>query len=88
MRALVVVMLFRKTQAIKNNTRELYVAVRKDVIYIDGSPVHVAPACVGAGEGSDHFGSYVCNLSLHFCKRLFFFANQEAVFQLTLTILF
>jgi hypothetical protein len=32
-----------------------------------GSPVHVAPACAG----SDHFGSYVCNLSLHFCQRLF-----------------
>jgi hypothetical protein len=33
--------------------------------------VHVAPSCVGSGEGSDHFGSYVRNLSLHFCKRLF-----------------
>jgi hypothetical protein len=33
--------------------------------------VHVAPACTGSGEGSDHFGSYVCSLSLHFCKRLF-----------------
>jgi hypothetical protein len=30
--------------------------------------VHVAPACVGLGEGSDHFGSYGCNLPLHFCK--------------------
>jgi hypothetical protein len=27
----------------------------------------VVPTCVG----SDHFGSYVRNLSLHFCKRLF-----------------
>jgi hypothetical protein len=36
-----------------------------------GSPVRVAPACIGSGEGSDHFGSYVCILSLHFCKRLF-----------------
>jgi hypothetical protein len=33
--------------------------------------VHVAPACVGSGEGSDHFGSYVHNLSPHFHKRLF-----------------
>jgi hypothetical protein len=36
-----------------------------------GSPVHVAPACAGSGEGSDHFGSYVRSLYLHFCKRLF-----------------
>jgi hypothetical protein len=33
--------------------------------------VHVALDCVGSGEGSDHFGSYVRSLSLHFCKRLF-----------------
>jgi hypothetical protein len=38
---------------------------------IKGSPVHVAPACAWSGEGSDHFGSYVRSLSLHFCKRLF-----------------
>jgi hypothetical protein len=25
--------------------------------------VHVAPACVGSGEGSDNFGSYVHNIS-------------------------
>ena len=36
-----------------------------------GSPVHVAPACAGSGEGPDHFGSIVRRLSLHFCKRLF-----------------
>ena len=36
-----------------------------------GSPVHEAPACAGFGEGSDHFGSFVRSLSLHFCKRLF-----------------
>jgi hypothetical protein len=36
-----------------------------------GIPVHVAPACTGSGEGSDHFRSYVHSLSLHFCKRLF-----------------
>ncbi|KAM3213463.1 hypothetical protein ACQJBY_066065 [Aegilops geniculata] len=35
------------------------------------APVHVAPACAGSGEGSDHFGSIVRSLSLHFCKRLF-----------------
>jgi hypothetical protein len=33
--------------------------------------VHVAPTCAGSGEWSDHFGSYVRNFSLHFCKRLF-----------------
>jgi hypothetical protein len=33
--------------------------------------VHVAPACVGSRKGSNRFGSYVCNISLHFCKRLF-----------------
>jgi hypothetical protein len=33
--------------------------------------VHAAPACTGYREGSNHFGSYVHNLSLHFCKRLF-----------------
>jgi hypothetical protein len=38
---------------------------------IEGSLVHVAPACAGSGEGSDHFGSYVRSLYLHFCKRLF-----------------
>jgi hypothetical protein len=36
-----------------------------------GSPVHVVPTCVGSGEGSDRFGSYVRNLSLHLCNRLF-----------------
>jgi hypothetical protein len=34
-------------------------------------PVHVAPACVGFGEGSDHFESYIRSLSLHLCKMLF-----------------
>jgi hypothetical protein len=36
-----------------------------------GSLMHVAPACVESGEGSDHFGSYVCSIFLHLCKRLF-----------------
>jgi hypothetical protein len=27
--------------------------------------VHVAPACTGSGKGSNHFGFYVCNISLH-----------------------
>jgi hypothetical protein len=36
-----------------------------------GSLVHVVPACAGSGEGSNHFGSYVRSLSLHFGKRLF-----------------
>jgi hypothetical protein len=36
-----------------------------------GSPVHVAPACKGSGEGSDDFRSYLHNLSQHFCKRMF-----------------
>jgi hypothetical protein len=38
---------------------------------VKGSLVHVAPACAGSGEGSNHFGSYVRSLFLHFCKRLF-----------------
>jgi hypothetical protein len=33
--------------------------------------MHVAPACTGYGEWSDHLRSYVRSLSLHFCKRLF-----------------
>jgi hypothetical protein len=33
--------------------------------------MHVAPTCVGSGEGFSHFGSYVHSISLHFCKRLF-----------------
>jgi hypothetical protein len=33
--------------------------------------VHIAPAYAESGEGSDHFGSYVCSLSLYFCTRLF-----------------
>jgi hypothetical protein len=36
--------------------------------------VHVAPACAG----SDHFGSYVCSISLHFCKRLFLGLGHKA----------
>jgi hypothetical protein len=36
-----------------------------------GSPVHVVPACTGSGEGSNHFGSYVHSISLHFYNRLF-----------------
>jgi hypothetical protein len=30
--------------------------------------VHVAPVCIGSKEGSDHFGSYVRSLSLHYYK--------------------
>jgi hypothetical protein len=33
--------------------------------------MHIALACVGSGEGSDHFGPYVHILSLYFCKKLF-----------------
>jgi hypothetical protein len=36
-----------------------------------GSQVHIASTCAGSKEGSNHFGSYVHNLSLHFSKRLF-----------------
>jgi hypothetical protein len=36
-----------------------------------GSLVHIAPACTGSRERSDNFESYVRNISLHFCKRLF-----------------
>jgi hypothetical protein len=36
-----------------------------------GSPIHIAPACTGSREGSDHFRSYVHSLFLHFCKKLF-----------------
>jgi hypothetical protein len=35
-----------------------------------GLSLSVASACVGSGEGSDHFESYVHSLSLHFYKRL------------------
>jgi hypothetical protein len=35
------------------------------------SPVHIPPTCVGSGEGSNHFESYVCDLSPHFYRRLF-----------------
>jgi hypothetical protein len=41
------------------------------VVLCMAHPVHVAPACARSGEGSDHFGSYVHSLFLHFCKRLF-----------------
>jgi hypothetical protein len=43
----------------------------KNGFQIKGSMVHVAPACVEYGEGSNHFGSSVRSLSLHFYKRLF-----------------
>jgi hypothetical protein len=36
-----------------------------------GSPVCVAPTCAGSGKWSNHFGSYVCSIFLHFCKMLF-----------------
>jgi hypothetical protein len=36
---------------------------------IKGSSVHVAPACARCGKGSDHFGSYVHNISLQFCTQ-------------------
>jgi hypothetical protein len=36
-----------------------------------GSLMHIAPTYTGSGEGSDHFESYACSLSLHFWKRLF-----------------
>jgi hypothetical protein len=32
--------------------------------------MHIAPACTGSGEGSDHFRSYVRSLSMHFGRRL------------------
>jgi hypothetical protein len=32
--------------------------------------MHVAPACARSGEGSNHFGSYVRSLSLHFCDNI------------------
>jgi hypothetical protein len=41
--------------------------------------VHVAPAYAGSMEGSDHFGSYIRSLSLHFYKRLF--PGLEQVYQ-------
>jgi hypothetical protein len=33
--------------------------------------MRIAPASTGSKKGSDHFGSYVRSLFLHFCKRLF-----------------
>jgi hypothetical protein len=33
--------------------------------------VHITPTCTGSGEVFDQFGSYVHNISLHFCRRLF-----------------
>jgi hypothetical protein len=39
--------------------------------HLKGSPMHVASAYAGSGEGSDHFRSYVRTISLHFYKRLF-----------------
>jgi hypothetical protein len=38
---------------------------------LKGSLMQVAPACATSREGSDHFGSYIRSLSLHFYKRLF-----------------
>jgi hypothetical protein len=38
---------------------------------LKGSPVHVAPTCAGSREWSNHFGSYVYRLSVHFYNRLF-----------------
>lgn len=33
--------------------------------------MHVASAYFGSEEVSEHFESFVCSLSMHFCKRLF-----------------
>jgi hypothetical protein len=49
------------------NTTSFRVIIQKREYGNKGSPVHVAPDYTG----SDHFGSYVCSLSLHLCKRLF-----------------
>jgi hypothetical protein len=35
-----------------------------------GSLMHIASACVGFGEGTDHFDSHVRNISLYFYKKL------------------
>jgi hypothetical protein len=53
--------------------QQIYIELNfvKQFTVLWGSPVHVVPVCAGSGEGYDHFGSYVCNLSLHFYKRLF-----------------
>jgi hypothetical protein len=50
------------------------VGIVKEWLYFlkkKGSLVHVPPACAVFGDGSNNFGSYVRNLSLHFCKMLF-----------------
>jgi hypothetical protein len=48
-------------------------STREDTDYVyknkKGSSVHVAPACTGSREMSDHFGSYVHSLPQHFSKR-------------------
>jgi hypothetical protein len=59
--------ILKEKQNVNNNNKKL-----STIKFIKkGSPVHVAPACAGSGEESDHFGSYVHSFSLHFCKRLF-----------------
>jgi hypothetical protein len=46
---------------------------KKDSSFLEqpGRPVHIVSVCAGSEEGSDHFGPYVYNLILYFCKVLF-----------------
>jgi hypothetical protein len=46
------------------STKDVVLLAAHDALNYIGSPVHIAPACVGSVEGSDHFGSYVRSLSL------------------------
>jgi hypothetical protein len=40
-------------------------------VLVKGSPVHIAPAWAGSGEGSDHFESYVHSLSCIYARGCF-----------------
>jgi hypothetical protein len=60
---------FRKMRIIKHPENPVCSGNRSR--HVKGSPVHVALSCAGCREGSDHFGSYVRSLPLHFCMRLF-----------------
>jgi hypothetical protein len=63
-------------------TREMWLRTRRKIgdkssfIYMP-FVLYVAPICPGFEKGSDRFGSYVCSLSLYFCKRLFLGLETE-----------
>jgi hypothetical protein len=59
------------SEIIHFNPFQLTLFITNEYLKTKGSPVYIVPTCAGSGKVSDHFGSYICSLSLFFHKRLF-----------------